>query len=357
MLFQCMLPLQKKTNKEIINRVATILYDSAHVRSIGVQCETEKEKEKEAQRRPKARNSLCFTITYETCRTLPESGDKVCNNLKYQYHRKTPSKRTKNLVDEEGQMQAKDKLLLTLIRLRRGIPLKDLSMVFSISEPWACKVFFTWIRFMAIQFSRLDKYIFVSAEAQNNNKPKCFEQFHNLRVVIDATELRIQKPKHFQQQSNTFSNYKSCNTVKFLVGISCYGGLSFISEGYEGTISDRKLLLKSGLLDHLVEGDAVMADRGFDVEDILNEIGVDIIIPPFVGKGKKNIPFTARELVGTKMIASSRIHIETFIGKIKQFRLLRYCVSNLLLPYISDIMKVCAHLVNFKAPFVDFDQD
>ncbi|KAK3908154.1 N-succinylarginine dihydrolase [Frankliniella fusca] len=206
---------------------------------------------------------------------------------------------------------------------------------------------------MGIQFCRLDKYIFVSSEVQEKNKPKCFRPFENLRVIIDATELKIQRPKHLQQQSNTYSEYKSCNTVKFLVGISCYGGLSFISEAYQGSISDRKLLVKSGLLDHLVEGDSVMAERGFDVEDILNEMGVDLIIPAFLGKREA---FTARELVGSKMRASARIHVESFIGRVKQYRLLRFMIpSNLALPYVSDMVKICAYCVNFHAPFVDFE--
>ncbi len=277
-------------------------------------------------------------------------GEEVCDNLKYEYGQKNPK-----LFREETEFTSRDKLLMTLLRLRRGIPLKDISDLFFIEKSWASKVFYTWIRFMSIQFSRLDNHIFVSAQEQEINKPKCFSPFPDLRVIIDATEMRIQKPKNFSQQGNTYSEYKSCNTIKFLVGISCYGGLSFISEGFEGSISDRKLMMKSGLLEHLTPGDSLMADRGFDVEDILNGLGVNLIIPAFLGQRKE---FTARELLGSKMIASARIHVESFIGRVKQFRLMRYTIpNNILMPYYSDMVKVCAHLVNFDKPHVNFDED
>ncbi|KAE8744947.1 hypothetical protein FOCC_FOCC008359 [Frankliniella occidentalis] len=276
-------------------------------------------------------------------------GEEVLNSLKYKYNQKTPKR------FQWVKFTAQDKLLMTLLRLRRGIALKDLSELFSIKKEWACKVFYAWIRLMSIQFSRLDDHIFVSAEVQNINKPKCFSPFPNLRVIIDATEMKIQRPRNLQQQGNTYSNYKAANTMKFLIGISCYGGLSFISEGFEGSISDRKLLLKSGILQFLIQGDSVMADRGFDAEDILNDRGVDLIIPAFLGTRSE---FTARELLGSKIIASARIHVETFIGRVKQFKLLRCTIpNNQMLPYYSDIVKVCAHLVNFNAPFINFDQE
>ena len=39
---------------------------------------------------------------------------------------------------------------------------------------------------------------------------------------------------------------------------------------------------KSGILEHLEDGDNLMADRGFDISDIL-PAGVTLNIPPFKG--------------------------------------------------------------------------
>ena len=40
------------------------------------------------------------------------------------------------------------------------------------------------------------------------------EKFPNCRVIIDATEVKTEKPKTLQQQVQLYSNYKSAFTVK-----------------------------------------------------------------------------------------------------------------------------------------------
>lgn len=133
----------------------------------------------------------------------------------------------------------------------------------------------------------------------------------------------MQKPTDMQQQTNTWSSYKHANIHKFLVATSLYGGLSFISEGTEGNASDRHIFLKSGIMEHLAPGDAIMSDRGFDIETDLNEIDVDLLIPPYL-VSREN--FTAGEALLAKAIAASRIHAETFIGRMKFFKLIRNVV-------------------------------
>ncbi|KAE8744178.1 hypothetical protein FOCC_FOCC009186 [Frankliniella occidentalis] len=182
-------------------------------------------------------------------------GNEVCSKLKYGYTQKTPKRK-----QFQGFLYPKDKLFMTLLRLRRGTPLRDLKTLFGISEGYASRVVYTWVRFMSLQFKKLDDSMFTTAEAQNGLRPKCYKDFPNLRVIIDSSEFRIQKPYNFQQQSNTFSDYKSGNTIKVLIGTSCHGGLSYISEAVEGSITDRQLLIKSGLLDKMHPNEAVMAD-------------------------------------------------------------------------------------------------
>ena len=76
----------------------------------------------------------------------------------------------------------------------------------------------------------------------------------------------------------TFSSYKNHNTFKALVGISPDGAITFVSSLYPGCISDKELTRKSGILDLLEEGDSVMADTGFEIEEDLMLIGVRLNI-------------------------------------------------------------------------------
>ncbi|KAK3918664.1 ATP-dependent helicase hrq1 [Frankliniella fusca] len=274
-------------------------------------------------------------------------GNEVCSKLKY-YRDQTPNRECGTTHTPKGC------LLMTLVRLRRGYSETEMEKFFGLSDTSISCIFTAWIKFMSFKFKSLEPSMFVSVEMQERNKPQCFKPFPNLRCIVDATEIKIQKPKNLEQQSNTYSSYKGCNTVKFLVASSVYGGLSYISEGFEGNISDRKLFLKSGILDHINPDEAIMVDRGFDIEADLNKRDIDIIIPPFLGG---RTAFTEREMYIGKAIETSRIHVETLIGRIKAFKLVRYVVPNTMLDVLSHIVRVCSVLTNFQDPFVRWEDE
>ena len=56
--------------------------------------------------------------------------------------------------------------------------------------------------------------------------------------------------------------------------------------------------------------------------------------------------FTSEEVAGNRKTASVQIHVERFIGYMKNFGILAKRVPNQLLPYLSDILFVCCHLTN-----------
>ena len=49
---------------------------------------------------------------------------------------------------------------------------------------------------------------------------------------IDCSEVFIEQPKSLTNQAATWSDYKHHNTVKFLVGITPTGFISFLSDCY-----------------------------------------------------------------------------------------------------------------------------
>ena len=115
----------------------------------------------------------------------------------------------------------------------------------------------------------------------NTNFPTLSRNTQIPRVIIDATEFFIEKPTSPCTQKATWSDYKHHNTVKLLVGIAPNGALTFISELWSGSTSDRKIVQESGLIDLLQEGDHVVADRGFNIRNLLTRRGVNSNIPPF----------------------------------------------------------------------------
>ena len=91
-------------------------------------------------------------------------------------------------------------------------------------------------------------------------------KYPKTRVILDCTEIKCQMPSSLLLNSRLFSSYKNHTTVKGLIGIAPSGAITFTSQLYTGSISDREIVERSGILDlPLSEGDNVMADKGFTI--------------------------------------------------------------------------------------------
>uniref|UniRef100_A0A1X7VI48 DDE Tnp4 domain-containing protein n=1 Tax=Amphimedon queenslandica TaxID=400682 RepID=A0A1X7VI48_AMPQE len=145
----------------------------------------------------------------------------------------------------------------------------------------------------------------------------------------------------------TFSSYKNHNTARALAGITPSGAFSFVSPLYGGSISDRELFVQSGLLEKLEQGDAVMADKGLNIADLLETKGVSLNIPPRKNSGQ----FDSIELIETRRIALLRVHIERAFGRVKSFKILS-SIPNNMAGYASDLFITCAILTNFQPPLI-----
>ena len=168
--------------------------------------------------------------------------------------------------------------------------------------------------------------------------PEVFRQKYPLtRVVLDCTELFIEKPSCFRAQSETYSLYKSHNTAKGLVAIAPNGALTFVSDLYGGHCSDKVIVEHCGILQLLEEGDAVISDRGFEIQDLLASKKVYLNIPPFMRSKDQLNPDEEDE---TREIASVRIHAERTIERVKYFNILKQILLNSMDEDVDKIWKV-----------------
>lgn len=132
-------------------------------------------------------------------------------------------------------------------------------------------------------------------------------------------------------------------TLKGLVGISPGGAITFISQLYTGSVSDREIVRRSGFLDlPFDDKDSVMADKGFTIQDLL-PLGISLNLPPFLG-GSSQMP--AEDVVKTQEIPSLRIHIKHAINKIKNFHIWDKVVSLHPIPLANQMWAVCAFCCN-----------
>ena len=158
------------------------------------------------------------------------------------------------------KLSLKEQFFLTLVRLRVGLPELDVANRFGVSQATVSRITNTWVNLMYHNLKSIEK--FPSWHIVKKYMPESFKkEYPNTRIIIDATEFAVERPSSLLSQACTFSSYKNKNTVKVLIGVTPSGAISFVSEAYEGSISDRKLVEASGLLDNLESGDEVMADR------------------------------------------------------------------------------------------------
>lgn len=73
----------------------------------------------------------------------------------------------------------------------------------------------------------------------------------------------------------------------------------------------------SGILEKLECGDEIMADKGFQIQDLLAPLGVRLNIL----NTKEQMPVSDVHL--TRKIAHLRIHVERAIGRVKEFHILQ----------------------------------
>ncbi|XP_077515334.1 uncharacterized protein LOC144125637 [Amblyomma americanum] len=237
----------------------------------------------------------------------------------------------------------KEQLIAVLCRLRVGLLEQDLAYRLKVSVATVSAMYSFWVNFlyeMLIQVPMWPSRNTVDLFMPDNFK----ELYPSTRIVLDCTEIFIENPSDYKTQSDTFSSYKGHNTAKGLIGITPNGFVSFVSNLAPGRLSDREITRHSGLYELLEEGDSVMADRGFLIEDDLRQLGVKLNMPPMLN-GRTQLSL-ADELA-TRQIASLRIHVERVIREVKNFRILRAVFPNVMAEKLNKIWKICCYLNNF----------
>ena len=108
------------------------------------------------------------------------------------------------------------------------------------------------------------------------------------------------------------------------------------------------MTIRSSLIEKLEPMDDVMADRGFNLRDLVTKRNVTLNIPPFA-KGKQ---LSTKACNKTRRIASHGIHVERAIQRRKKFSLLQRVIPISVAVVANQAAFVCTALCNLLKPFV-----
>uniref|UniRef100_A0A8C1PAQ4 DDE Tnp4 domain-containing protein n=1 Tax=Cyprinus carpio TaxID=7962 RepID=A0A8C1PAQ4_CYPCA len=177
------------------------------------------------------------------------------------------------------------------------------------------------------------------------------EAFGNrVAVIVDCFEICIERASNLKARAQIFSHYKHQHTLKYLISITPRCSISFISQGWGGRVSDKHVTENSGLLNKLLPGDLVLADRGFEYRDNVGLVCAEVKIPAFT---RGRIQLDAKDVKETRQIAHLRVHVERLTGCVRT----KYTILNGIVPvsmvlpcqgedmtFLDKIMTVCCAL-------------
>ncbi|XP_014675267.1 PREDICTED: uncharacterized protein LOC106815336 [Priapulus caudatus] len=244
-----------------------------------------------------------------------------------------------------------NQFFLFLCRVRVGLMEQYLANRFGVSVSTVSNLVISWANYIYLKLGVLN--IWPSKQQIKSNMPSSFkEKYPSTRIIIDCTEIKTQMSSSLLSKSMTYSNYKSSNTLKGLIGITPGGCVSFVSQLYTGCISDQEITRRSGLLKmDFDDGDSIMADKGFEIQDLLDQmpVCVKLNIPPKLGLYGQMALLDVRD---TQSIAAERIHVERAINKIKNFHIFDQVIPISLSGSINQIWTTCAVLTLFHNPII-----
>lgn len=252
-------------------------------------------------------------------------------------------------------------LMITLIKIRLDVPFQFLAYIFGLHTSSVSRIFQDVINVMNVRLVPVLVF-WPNREELRKTIPMSFrEKFSKCACIIDCFEVFIQRPSDLQARADTYSQYKSHNTVKYLIGIAPQGVITFISRGWGGRTSDVYLTENCGFLNNLLPGDVILADRGFTVSESVAFYNAELKIPAFT-KGKQQL--SALDVETSRVLASVRIHVERVIGVTRQkYSMLEgtipitflQCDSHCKLTTLDKIVRVACALTNLSPSCVPIE--
>ncbi|XP_064479632.1 uncharacterized protein LOC135392902 [Ornithodoros turicata] len=239
------------------------------------------------------------------------------------------------------RLSGKERVVLTLLKLKHNLPLNFLSNLFDCSVSTVSEIIVSTVPILSKMLSSV--VTMPSKEEVLSNMPVHFERYQKVRLVLDCTEIPVSQPKCLKCALRVYSYYKKGFTCKYLISVTPAGIIANVSKGYGGRASDNAIFAASGILEQLLPGiDEIMVDQGFLIDELCENHLIGLVRPPFKGKQKQ------LSKVRTQKIACARVHVERVIQRMKTFRILTTKVLWSLVPLLDDIMVIVAGVTNLS---------
>ena len=189
-----------------------------------------------------------------------------------------------------------DEILLVLIYCRFYVSFQFLEMLFDLDESNICR--------------HIQKIEPILASAIKINKNRELTQSDLETILIDATEIPIQRPS--KNQRKYYSGKKKRHTMKFEIQTDIRGKIIGISKSYNGKTHDFKIRKMS---DHVPRDATVLADSGYQG---LQKLHQKTVLPH---KRRSKEKLTPEQKVHNRALSSKRVFVEHVFAQLKKFKI------------------------------------
>ncbi|KAE8740222.1 hypothetical protein FOCC_FOCC014274 [Frankliniella occidentalis] len=248
-------------------------------------------------------------------------------------------------------LTVKDRIILTMVKIKQNMDFTALGVLFGINRQ-TCSNYF---KNMCPLLARVLKVVIPWPDQSliRCNLPLSFDKFRSTKIVLDCCEVTIEKCKCLKCRVLTYSQYKKNHTVKFNMGVAPSGLITEASSAYGGRASDKHIVADSGILNKLDYGDAVMVDKGYQIEKECLERNLKLFRPPFLSQKKQ---LSREDALSGAEIARARVHVERVFQRIREYDLLCGPVPWPLAPYFEDVLTIVMGLTNLGPPVMNIDK-
>lgn len=230
-----------------------------------------------------------------------------------------------------------DEFFLFLTCLTMGLDPEYLAHRCDLPHSTIIRIIITWANFLYTVLGSVD--IWLDEETVKRNMPEVFSDYADTHIILESIELRCQTLDSVLLETEAFRGYKQYTTVKGLAALAPHGPVMFVSPMYEGSLSDRDVLKRCGLVSLLQPSMAVMVDKRFDIEDL---VPCKVHLP----LQKKTPGAAVRKTKIDDM--KFRVYLFHVVGRLGKYELFRSIIPFSLTGCISQLFAVACLLANYQ---------
>jgi len=143
--------------------------------------------------------------------------------------------------------------MIFFMKVRLNLHFEDIAYRFCVNKGTISRHFHSTLEVLYVKTKKL--IMWPDREVLRLTMPTSFRKFFKrCAIVIDCTEVFVERPSNLLARAQVWSNYKHHSTIKFLIGITPQGTISYVSQCAGGRMSDKEIVENSTLVNFLLPG-------------------------------------------------------------------------------------------------------